>query len=728
MGQDLPNPNGKTDSHDCTSDESDYYNITNNNSSDSNDDVSGNGNDDSEDNDNISGDTANNNNISSGNKDDDIEMSTESDINEGDGDNNKKDDNDNINSKKTDDNATSNADANNNENSSTILGDGGGPPSAKDKDEEGMHKGPATSGASPSVQQKGGSPPPAPESKKDMTAERTAGITPSKPSSSFASMMADIGPLPTVNCSPPVDLDDVGGVLAATADIDETKVLSKVGAGQDDVNENAVFEPQPAKIGDYLFKLRMEEIEGDTDAPIEVLEAHLFKDGVKIGFVKGVYILREEDGDFYEAAAKVSHTIGIFAQEHFDITGRPTKSGILREKIGVKARSKGLLFIEEVFVEEKHFGEKLSHKMIEALAKMIGGALKKTTLMIFKVPMDEGESPLGPAETGNRSLASHWELLGFKRICDNEDYFVLEPKRIKHRKSESSAASASASASEASASESESEASTDATAKSKAEATAAASSAAASKARPSPAGAPVQGNAGRPQETEKPSAKKRPAPAPGKGEPRARVPRTGSAEAVFYRRQPIKPKTTVKEPMDWEKGCGRLTPRVFYCVLNVAEELLLRLKEQLGCCTPFPDVTREFFSLDFLPNLPADGMGKTFLRGIVSVLEVIAGLLRHYQMPTATAVLQALSPFPTPLRSQLNLSINRHSVSYFFSQGGTVQNVLQALIVDSTNYYEYQESNSPTVVEKEYRDLPMMNLDGDFELLETFLIPPSMRE
>lgn len=78
----------------------------------------------------------------------------------------------------------------------------------------------------------------------------------------------------------------------------------------------------------------------------------------------------------------------------------------------------------------------------------------------------------------------------------------------------------------------------------------------------------------------------------------------------------------------------------------------------------------DFWGSDFLPEALRHSALKAFVRGMAEVVAVIGALLAWRRVPTVAEVTGVLSPFTGLPAKALGLSVNRHTVSHFFSCDG----------------------------------------------------------
>lgn len=189
-----------------------------------------------------------------------------------------------------------------------------------------------------------------------------------------------------------------------------------------------------------------------------------------------------------------------------------------------------------------------------------------------------------------------------------------------------------------------------------------------------------------------------------------------------------RPDTAVEASSSSSSGCSMLTPRMQYALMQAAKtgsnslslDVDRFISGQPGCqywgCKHFPPHLQEVF--------------KAFLRGMGDVFAVFIRLLELGELPTAPSIMDALSPSSGMPGHRLNLQLGKHFVSHFFGVGGKVEYVIRAVTKEASLFYNAREFDDADDAHggdtfRSYHDLPIHMLDGDFELIESLLIPGS---
>jgi len=191
----------------------------------------------------------------------------------------------------------------------------------------------------------------------------------------------------------------------------------------------------------------------------------------------------------------------------------------------------------------------------------------------------------------------------------------------------------------------------------------------------------------------------------------------------------------VSEPQDFSKIIsqkvppldGKLTPRMVYLLMQAAETGADVLRTDInsfkdgepGLC---------YWGCEFFPKALRGGVFKAFVRGMIEIVDLIAAIFKLERLPTESAITRILSPWGSAtslsLGHEFGLRINRHTVSHFFSKGGRVEFVIQAIIEESMSLYDEQDGLEDSLSGwPEYHTLPSNELDGDFNAIRRALIP-----
>jgi len=170
---------------------------------------------------------------------------------------------------------------------------------------------------------------------------------------------------------------------------------------------------------------------------------------------------------------------------------------------------------------------------------------------------------------------------------------------------------------------------------------------------------------------------------------------------------------------------SKLTPRMCYVMKHAAKTGLSSLRldaDRFISGKPGSD----YWGCKFFPA-HLQQVFKSFLKGMANVVSVMIRLLELEEIPTVVSIMQILSPSSGVPGDAVGLHLNKHFVSHFFGMGGKVDHVIRAVIREASLLYNARESDDAEHVHcgdacRNYHDLPIHMLDGDFEYVESLLM------
>ncbi|CAE8602332.1 unnamed protein product [Polarella glacialis] len=169
-----------------------------------------------------------------------------------------------------------------------------------------------------------------------------------------------------------------------------------------EVAELMVFEPPPMPCGAYQLRFRMaERVHGLEDLQAYLLDAA----GLQVASMRGAYLLRGEDEGFLDlcTSAAAPASLRSAAPLLFDVRGRPTAA--LRTSCGIRARTAGFLWLDEVRAAADLRGKNASLDFVGTVLRCLSGPMKRLTLVISPVIPTNDWGQLGSkASVGDRSV------------------------------------------------------------------------------------------------------------------------------------------------------------------------------------------------------------------------------------------------------------------------------------------------------------------------------------
>lgn len=136
------------------------------------------------------------------------------------------------------------------------------------------------------------------------------------------------------------------------------------------------FEPPPLPCGHCMLSLRM----SDSNDGLEELNAELrFTNGEKAANLRGMYIFREENGDFLDCCARGPERLKDLAPVLFNEFGLPKE--VLKKQCGVRARTGGFLWLVSLDVSEE-LELDIQKEFIQKVFCVLAGAMKRLTLVL----------------------------------------------------------------------------------------------------------------------------------------------------------------------------------------------------------------------------------------------------------------------------------------------------------------------------------------------------------
>mmetsp|Transcript_10837 Transcript_10837/g.24511 ORF Transcript_10837/g.24511 Transcript_10837/m.24511 type:complete len:465 (+) Transcript_10837:43-1437(+) len=425
-----------------------------------------------------------------------------------------------------------------------------------------------------------------------------------------------------------------------------------------------VFTPPPIKCGNLDIRLKALEGRGG----FEDLHVALFDKSRQVGGVRGTYVLRSVTSSFQDACQAAGTGAGACTTALFDAQGKPKPS--LKALIRRGACDGAFLFLEEVQLEEHLRCSSIGHDFGSLVLSCLSGPMKRVTLVMCKAGAQEHP----------------WAKLGFKRVeVDGTAWLLMELGFRRKRRPTAAKLRGRAFI------------------RARLRATADASAKAATAGRGAD-GAPQLGRSRTP-----------PSPLP----PRAPL----SATSAPTRPEP---EPVPKRPRHGLLG-GKLTPRVHYALVfatGLGADLLRLDANSFTNGTP----GGHYWGCEWFPASLQCDVFKAFVKGMAEVVDVVGAMLKVEQLPTVPAVMKVLSPWAYSPGACLGLRVNKHMVSHFFSKGGRVEHIIQAVVDEAASFYSDRECTEDEDLPEhgefvDYHFLPNHMLDGDFEFVKSALIP-----